>query len=83
MRWAATVGPVYVPDGKSILATTRTDCPASGSWTISKRDSPPLDKESAATKCRISAKVRERFKANPDDPFPVEEGVMLFCHRES
>jgi hypothetical protein len=59
----ATVGLVPAPDGGGYLATESTGCPACGSWTISKRDSPFLDKESAETKRRISAKVREQFKA--------------------
>jgi hypothetical protein len=78
---AATVGPVREPDG-GIFATTRTDCPACGSWTISLRDSPLLDKESAETRRRISAKVREQFKADPDNPLVVDKGLMLFCHHE-
>jgi hypothetical protein len=78
---AAPVRPVYAPDG-SIRATARTDCPACGSWTISKRDSPLLDMESAETKRRISAKVHEQFKADPNNPPPVSEGLMLFCRHE-
>jgi hypothetical protein len=79
---AAPVRPVYAPDGRGILATTRTDCPACGSWTISKLDSPLLDKESADTKRRISARVREQFKADPNNPLAVTDGLMLFCRHE-
>jgi hypothetical protein len=74
----AAVGRIRASDG-SILATTWTDCPACGSWMISKLDSALLDKESADTKRHISAKVREQFDADPNHPLVVTEGLMLFC----
>ncbi len=77
----APVRPVYAPDGAP-FATERTDCPACGSWTISLLNSPLLDKEGAETKHRISAKVREQFKADPNDPLAVSEGLILFCRQE-
>jgi hypothetical protein len=79
---AAKVGPVYAPGGQSVLATSQTDCPDCGSWRISLADSPLLDKESEESKRRISAKIRERLIAEPDNPLDISRGLMLFCRHE-
>ena len=79
---AASVWAVPAPESRGYLATERTDCPACGSWTISLRYSPLLDKEGAETRGRISAKVREHFDADPDHPLAVTDGLLYFCRQE-